>query len=488
MKLSNATLDSLSAAVTRPGYARSAVTPGIVHVGVGHFHRSHHALYLDDLFNQGRALDWGVSGVGIVPGHIGVRDALQAQDGLYTLTEKTMDGGWGSRVIGAIREYHHSPDNPALTVTRMADPRTRIISLTITEGGYDVDNHTGEFQGSSTLVRADMGAGRTYSSVFGLVLEAMRLRRSEGTGGLTVMSCDNVQGNGHVARTAFLGFAQMRDPEMVHWMEDNVTFPNSMVDRVTPRTVDADREYLLKHHGIDDAWPVTCEPFRQWVLEDSFAAGRPAYEEAGVEVVKDVVPYELMKLRLANGIHQALCYFGTLLNHTYVHEAVADPDVQVMLLRYVDREAIPTLEPIPGVDFQAYGRTVIERFGNHQIRDTLVRICEDTSDRIPKFVLPAVFAQLEAGRDVEVCAAIVASWARYAEGVGENGEELDVRDPLRDDLMARAANQRNEPLAFLQHRGVFGELADQPAFTTAYLRALDALHEVGARALLRRLS
>lgn len=487
MNLDNSTLSRLPAEVAVPSYDRSMIGSGIVHIGVGHFHRAHQALYLDDLLNRGDGHEWGVTGVGMVPGHTGMREALGRQDGLYTLTEKTADGAWHSRVVGAITGYMHAPDDPAAVVDRIADPRTRIVSLTITEGGYDVDDLTGEFLGRSPLVRADLEADRPLNSAFGVVLEAMRERRRAGDGGLTVMSCDNVQGNGHVARAAFLGFARMKDAELARWMEDHLSFPNAMVDRVTPGTVEADRQYVLDRHGYVDRWPVTAEPFRQWVLEDQFCAGRPPLEEVGVEIVSDVVPYEVMKLRLANGVHQALCYFGTLLGHTYVHEAIADPDIQAMLLRYIDEEATATLTPIPGQDFAAYGRTVVQRFGNPQIRDTLVRICEDTSDRIPKFLLPVVFEQLAQGGRVDVCAAVVASWARYAEGVGENGEELDVRDPLRESLMRRAREQRDSALAFLQDRSIFGDLADRPEFTEPYLRALNGFRTQGARGVLRSL-
>ena len=488
MRLCDAGLSELPEGVGIPRYDRTRLAAGIVHLGVGNFCRAHHALYLDDLFSAGLAQDWAVSGVGITPGDAAMRDALLPQDCLYTLTEKSADQRWASRVIGAIREYHYSPDDPGLVVERIADPAIRIVSLTITEGGYDIDNLTGDFLGASDMVRADLASERPSRTAFGLVLEAMRVRRAAGTGGLTIMSCDNVQGNGHVARSAFLGFARLKDPDLASWMEDNVTFPNSMVDRVTPRTVDADRAYLEEKYGLTDRWPVTCEPFRQWVLEDTFAAGRPPYEDAGVEIVSDVVPYELVKLRLANGTHQALCYFGHLLGLQYVHEAVADPDIHAMLLTYLDEEAIPTLDPIGGVDFAAYGRTVLERFGNPQIRDSLSRICEDTSDRIPKFLLPGVFSQLEHGRRVQVCAAVVASWARYAEGVDEAGGAIDVRDPLRDDLMRRASERRSNPLAFLQNRVVFGDLADRPEFVASYLRALETFHSGGARAVLKQLS
>ncbi|MFV0429770.1 MAG: mannitol dehydrogenase family protein [Arachnia sp.] len=488
MKLSNQTLAEIPADVPRPSYDRSALRPGIVHLGVGHFHRAHQALYLDDLMQRGAAISWAICGVGLTPGDVRMKQVMAGQDGLYTLTEKASDGDFSSRVVGSICDYHFAPDDPEAVIARIADRATGIVSLTITEGGYEVDDNTGEFAPRSEAVLADLAAPRASRSAFGLVVEALRARRDSGIGGLTIMSCDNVQGNGHVAATAFLGFAQRKDPELAEWIRGNVTFPNSMVDRVTPGTVEADRAYLRATHGIDDAWPVTCEPFRQWVLEDKFVAGRPPFEDVGVEVVDDVVPYELMKLRIANGVHQALCYFGTLVGLSFVHEAVHDPDINAMLLRYIDREAVPTLDPIPAVDFHAYGRTVLERFGNPQIKDPLTRICEDTSDRIPKFLLPGTRAQLDAGRQVNVSAAVVASWARYAEGVDETGAHLDVRDPRSAELMAAAARQHREPLAFLTRREIFGDLIEDAAFTQAYQWALTGLHERGARAVLRELA
>ncbi|MBK0419055.1 mannitol dehydrogenase family protein [Leucobacter sp. CSA1] len=487
MELNDGSLERLPERIARPRYDRAGLAPGIVHIGVGNFMRAHHALYLDDLMNRGLALDWAISGIGLISPNAPARTAMGPQDCLYTLTEKHPDGRCESRVVGSISEYHYAPDDPELAISRIARPETRIVSLTITEGGYDVDDRTGEFLGRSAIVRADLEAERCTRSAFGLVLEAMRIRRDRGDGGLTVMSCDNMQGNGRVAQAAFLGFARRRDPDLAAWMERNLSFPNSMVDRVAPRTSDADRAHLLERYGLDDRWPVTAEPFRQWVLEDDFAAGRPPYEEAGVEIVDDVVPYELMKLRLANGTHQALAYFGRLLGHTYVHEAIVDPDIRPVLLRYIDEEAIPTLAPIPGQDFRAFGRTVLERFGNPQLQDTLVRICEETSDRIPKFLLPVVFDRLGADERADVCAAVVASWARYAEGVGDDGEPFEVRDPLREQLMERAGRQGEEPLAFLGNREIFGDLADRPEFVGPYLRALTSLRERGARETLGEL-
>ena len=244
------------------------------------------------------------------------------------------------------------------------------------------------------------------------------------------MSCDNLQGNGHLTKRVFTAFARLREPELGDWVEREVRFPNSMVDRITPVTTDADRAEVRERFGIEDQWPVVCEPFTQWVLEDAFTAGRPPYEEAGVQLVDQVEPYELMKLRLLNGSHQAMCYFAYLAGYRLVHEAAQDPLFRAFLLGYMDEEATPTLAPVPGVDLDEYKRTLIERFSNPQVRDTIARLCAQSSDRIPKWLLPVVRQQLATGGEIRRSAAVVASWARYAEGVDEEGEPIEVVDRL----------------------------------------------------------
>jgi mannitol 2-dehydrogenase len=485
-ELRNDTLAALPGDVTAPRYDRRKLRSGIVHIGVGHFHRAHQAMYLDELMRHGSALDWAICGAGVRPGAPAIRDALGAQDHLYTLTVKEPDGSRHNRVIGSINEYRYAGDDPAGLVAQIAEPAIRIVSLTITEGGYGIDPATGAFTGESPEIQADLRGVTPNRTAFGLVLQAMRLRRARGDGGLTIMSCDNIEHNGQVARAAFLGFAELKAPELAQWMQQNIAFPSSMVDRVTPATVDADRTYLEQAYGYRDRWPVTCERFHQWVLEDTFAAGRPSLEEVGVEIVADVEPHELMKLRLANGTHQALCYFGWLLGYRYVHQAIADPDIHELLVRYI-HEAIPTLRPIAGVDPRAYGRTVIERFANPEIRDHLTRICADTSERIPKFLLPVVMSQLQRGGSVRYCAAVVASWARYAEGVDEQGEPIDVVDPRRDALVAAAGKQGGNPTAFIEDRSVFGGLAQSAPFVRAYLDALELIRTKGVRLALEEL-
>lgn len=297
------------------------------------------------------------------------------------------------------------------------------------------------------------------------------------------MSCDNIQGNGEVAHRTFLAFAASVDEELATWVERNVAFPNSMVDRITPETTDADRADVAGH-GYTDAWPVVSEDFTQWVLEDRFTAGRPLYEEVGVEVVEDVVPYELMKLRLLNASHQGLCYFGHLAGHRMVHDVMADPRFARFLLAYMENEATPTLRPLPGVDLDAYRHTLIARFGNVAVKDTVARLCAESSDRIPKWLLPVVRENLAAGRPVDLSAAIVASWARYAEGTDEQGGPITVVDRMADRLTASASHNHEDALAFLRDREVFGDLVDSPDFTATYTRTLASLHTDGAEATL----
>jgi len=470
-----------------PAYDRDLVTAGVVHFGVGGFHRAHQAMYLDRLMNEGMALEWGICGVGVMAADRKMKRALDAQDFLYTLVLKHSDGAYEPRVIGSIVEYLFAPDDPEAVVEKMVAPSTRIVSLTVTEGGYNLNNVTGEFDVANPEVVRDLEPGAIPRTTFGLITEALWRRRERGLVPFTVMSCDNLQGNGQLAKRAFAAFARLRDPELGDWVEREVCFPNSMVDRITPVTTDADRAEIRDRFGIDDRWPVVCEPYTQWVLQDTFTAGRPSYEEAGVQVVDDVEPYELMKLRLLNASHQAMCYFGYLCGYRLVHEAAQDPLFQAFLLGYMDEEATPTLPPVPGVDLDGYKHMLIERFSNPQVRDTIARLCAESSDRIPKWLLPVIRQQLLTGGEIGRSAAVVASWARYAEGVDEQGEPIEIVDRLRDSLTKFARSQRDDPDAFIANRSIFGDLADDERFRTAYRSALASLHAHGARATLESL-
>ncbi|ACL39699.1 Mannitol dehydrogenase domain protein [Pseudarthrobacter chlorophenolicus A6] len=486
--LKNYTLPNVPGPVSQPAYNRSQLTEGIVHFGVGGFHRAHQAMYLDRLMNAGKALDWAICGVGVLPGDAHMKKVMDSQDCLYTLTVKHSDGIRHGMIIGSIINYLFAPENPEAVIEKMASPAIRIVSLTVTEGGYNFHHVTGEFDADNPDVVHDLQPGAIPRTTFGLITAALARRRQRGLAPFTVMSCDNIQGNGNVAREMFTAFAALKDPEMGTWVAANVPFPNSMVDRITPATTDEDRLTAVREYGVEDAWPVVCEPFAQWVLEDHFSLGRPPFEDAGVQLVADVEPYELMKLRLLNASHQGMCYFGHLAGYRYAHEAAQDPLFARFLLDYMDKEATPTLQPVPGIDRTAYKQTLIDRFSNEHVRDTLARLCAESSDRIPKWLLPVIRTNLDRGGEIHRSAAIVASWARYAEGIDEQGQPIDVVDRLKIDVMAAAARQREDRFAFIANRDLFGDLADNERFTTAYASTLDDLHNGGSRFALESLA
>ncbi len=461
MKLNARNLHRLR--IPTPNYDRSRITIGIVHFGVGGFHRAHQAMYVDRLLGQGLAGNWGICGVGVLPRDRRMRDALRRQDHLYTLTLAHPDGTREPRVIGSIVDFRYAPDDPESVIELLADPAVRIISLTITEGGYN----------------------EPFSAVFALVTEALNRRRSRGLKSPTIVSCDNISGNGNMARQAFTSYAGRSNPALAQWMDENTKFPNSMVDRITPATTPDVIERLTAEFGVDDAWPVTAEPFVMWALEDDFADGRPPLDRAGVTFADDVSPYEAMKLRLLNASHQGLCYFAYLAGYRMVHDAAQDPLFAEFITRYLDSEAMPTLAPLEVLP--EFKNQLLPRFGNAHIRDTVARLCAESSDRIPKWLLPVVRDNLRSGGPVRLSAAIVASWARYAEGVDEDGRPIAVVDPMADTLIPIARSQRSDALAFLANRSVFGNLIEEPRFVEPYVWTLGSLHSYGARATVEKL-
>lgn len=475
--LTAAALPSLAANVSVPTYDRAAVRTRIVHFGVGGFHRAHEAMYLDRLLEAGNT-EWALCGVGVLSFDAAMRDALRAQDTLYTLVTEAPDGTSTARVVGSIAQYLFAPDDPEAVVAKLADADTAIVSLTITEGGYGIDDATGAYAPRDEATLADLEGTDAPRSVMGFLTEGLRRRRDAGTPAFTVMSCDNIQGNGHVARAALLGFAELLDPELAAWIAENVSFPNSMVDRITPVTTDATRDAIAEEFGIRDLWPVRSESFEQWVLEDSFSAGRPPLDEVGVQLVADVEPYELMKLRLLNASHQAMSYLGILSGAEYVHEVCTDPLFVAFLQGYMHAEAIPTLRPVPGIDLDAYCDQLIERFGSEAIRDTLARQVVDGSDRLPKFLLPVVREQLATGGRIDHAALVLTGWSVFLEGRTEAGEATPAVDSRLEELRAIIAD---DPAALLDYAPVFGDLGRNARLREAYLAARASLAERGAR-------
>ncbi|WP_104137574.1 mannitol dehydrogenase family protein [Arthrobacter sp. ZGTC131] len=486
--LNEAALPELEGRLPIPSYDRHAVRTGIVHFGVGGFHRSHEAMFIDRLLNLGGSQDWGICGVGVLPSDASMHGVLTSQDGLYTLVLKGVEGAEDARIIGSITEYLFAPHDPAAVIRKLADPATRIVSLSITEGGYSINDSTGEFDPRTPDILHDLEPNTVPGSAFGLITAALAQRREQGAAPFTVMSCDNIQGNGDVARKALVSFARLKDPELAGWISETVAFPNSMVDRITPVTTDADRAAVDAAYGFSDAWPVIAEPFEQWVLEDKFPTGRPPLEDAGVQLVDDVEPYELMKLRLLNASHQVMSYLGYLAGHRYVHEVCTDPLFADFIAGYMEREATPTLRPVPGIDLHAYRNELIHRFSNPAVRDTLARQMVDASERIPKFVLPVVREQLRLGGPIDRAALVIAAWARFLEGTDENGEPIDLTDRRLGDLRAALRADHAEPGAFLNLTAVFGELGRNTRFAAAYRQAREALQRSGARTAVQDLT
>ena len=369
-----------------PTYDRSGVRPGIVHLGVGAFHRSHQAMYVDRLLEQGLAQDWGICGVGVLPSDRRMAEVMAAQGGLYTLVVKHSDGTLEARVVGSIVEYLLAPDDPEAVIEKMAAESTRIVSLTVTEGGYNISPVTGAFDATNADVVHDLEPGAAPRTSFGLVTEALARRRQRGLAPFTVVSCDNIQSNGDVARRSFSAFARLRDEELGDWVEREVAFPNSMVDRITPATTEDDRAEVGRLIGVDDQWPVVGEPFTQWVLEDTFTLGRPPLEDAGVQVVDDVEPYELMKLRLLNASHQALAYLGPRRLPAGPRRR-SGPALPAPSARVHGRGGDPDPPAGPGDRPGDYRETLIARFSNPAIRDTLARLAFDGSERMTKWLL-----------------------------------------------------------------------------------------------------
>lgn len=478
IKLSQSALSELPENVGRPSYDRGALKPGIVHVGVGNFHRAHMGWYLDQLFEQGAGHDWAMIGAGVRPGDAAMRDRLAAQDWLTTLVELDPDG-LNARVIGAMIDFVEV--DPAKVIETMADPAIRIVSLTITEGGYYVDAKTDGFDAAHPDMAHDAANPDAPRSVFGMILSALRRRRDKGTPPFTVMSCDNLPENGHVCGRTVKGLAQLSDPDLAQWIESNVAFPNSMVDCITPATSDRERALVSDRFGITDAAPVVCEPYRQWVLEDNFPQGRPPLEQVGADFVADVSRHELMKLRILNGGHAAIAYPSALLGHHFVHEAMADPQIEAWLRALEAREIIPTLAPIDGVDFGQYLELIVNRFANPGIGDTIPRLCHDGSNRQPKFILPTLADALRDDLAIDGLAQEVAFWCRYCESTDDAGNEIAPNDENHAELRELALAARDNPSAFLSNRTVFGMLPDNPRFQRAFAERLGIIHERGTR-------
>jgi len=482
-KLSAATLPAITTA-SIPAYDQASLTAGIVHFGVGNFHRAHQAIYLDDLFNTGEGHDWALVGAGVRQADDAMRQKLLDQDLFTTVVEQEADSST-ARVTGAMIDYLPIGDAPT-TIARLADPAIRIVSLTITEGGYYIDPASQKFDPAHPDIAWDAAHPEAPKTAFGLILAGLLARRKDGTAPFTVMSCDNIPGNGHVTENAVSGLAALIDPALADWVKANVAFPNGMVDRITPATSDRERALLAANFGIEDNWPVFCEAFKQWVLEDNFPAGRPPLEKVGVQFVPDVAPYEHMKIRILNGGHATIAYPAGLMDIHFVHEAMEHPLVAAFLKKVESDEIIPIVPPVPDTNLNDYFALCERRFANPKIGDTIRRLALDGSNRQPKFILPSALDRVTAGQSVTGLALVSALWCRYCFGTTDSGAVIEPNDPSWDRLTAQAKLAKADPKAWLAMTDIFGPLATNEAYVTAFTNALTSLWSIGTQATLEK--
>lgn len=480
LPLSRATLDSLDRRVAVPLYDPASVTAGIVHLGLGGFHRAHMARYTHELTNRGGALGWGIVGAGLLPCDRRIIDALASQDGLYSLIERQGDDERVS-VIASIPQAIFAGEDSATLLEAIDRQEIRIVSMTVTEHGYCLNRATKRLDLAHPAIAADLADPTRPHSAIGIIVEALHRRRRRGRRAFTAMSCDNIQHNGTVLKEAVLAYALLRDPALAAWIETEARFPETMVDRITPVTTPADVADLAARYGVADNCPVVAEIFTQWVIEDDFADGRPAWEEVGAQFVADVAPYEFMKLRLLNASHLAVAALGRMIGYTYIHEAMQDPLLRRYMAALMARETAPTLLPVPGVDLAAYQATLKERFANPRIADTVERV---NTDAALNYLLDPIRDRLARGEDIDLLALAVAAWLRRARGVDETGTAIDVRHPLAADLREKAIEGGGDPRPILGIAPLFGELGRNPAFVATVGKWVASLYHIGAAATL----
>ena len=461
-----------------PTYNRALDKTGIVHIGVGGFHRAHMAYYLHQLKNGGAASEWGICGIGLREADTKLHDIFNKQDHLYTLMVKHPDGKIEPEVIGSIVDFKMGITDPEPVIARMANADTRIVSLTITEGGYNFNPTTGEFNFDNPDIQHELRHPNDPITVYGFLTAALKRRRDNGLPAFTILSCDNIEHNGDMARKMLLSFAEAQDAGLAEWIAQEVCFPNSMVDRITPVTTQADIETLEQNYGVQDAWPVTCEPFIQWVVEDKFSNGRPAFEKVGVQFVPDVGPYEKMKLRLLNAGHSVLGLLGALHGHPTINACIEDQTFKSYLRAYLDQEATPILGNIEGIDLEDYKDSLLERFANPNIKDSVSRICSESSAKLPKFLMATIQDNLATGGSIKFATLVIAAWCYYSDkGMDRHGHPIEIIDAMSTELHQAAKQTTTDPLAFIRQESLFGNLIKNERFTKLYTEAVQKIYK-----------
>jgi len=481
IKLNQSNLSGFHKAVSVPGYNRKNLSPSIVHIGLGNFHRAHQAAYLDDLLERG-SVQSGVFEINLIPDTFPLGEILPAQDYLYTLITKDPRGEEKVRIVGSMLGYLNATTNRQAALERMADSQTSLITLTVTEKGYYYIKKTNEINTGDPAVQADLRNKGDPKTAAASLAAALSLRYRENRLPLTIASCDNIPTNGTVLKNCVLFFCRELYPEISSWVEDQVSFPCSMVDRITPVTTPALIKELEDHYGIVDRWPVCGEDFCQWVLEDKFKTTVPGYAEAGVQIVKDAEPYELMKMRLLNGSHSALAYPSFLMGFKMVDESTIDPLIKTFIRDRYMEEITPTLAPVPGIDLTIYKDTLIKRFSNKNIADTIRRLATDSTSKIPNFILKPLSEIIRHGGSHKAIIFALAAWTRYLEGKDEAGQTIIIEDANASFISEAARKAGSDPSGFLLAAGLEGLSQEQLRATGGELKdALELIHAKGMK-------
>ncbi len=485
IELSRKSLSGLHPQIAVPRYDPARVTAGIVHLGLGGFHRAHMARYTHSLMESDpSALGWGIVGAGLMPSDRRMQESLAPQDCLYTLVERSFESEQVS-VIGSLAEVIFAGEGSGALLDAIDGAGVRIVSLTVTENGYCLNPSTKRLDPGHRLIKLDLATPEVPHSAIGILVEAFRRRKEAGRAPFTALSCDNIQGNGHVLRAAVLALAMLRDPVLADWIETHAHFPSTMVDRITPVTAASDTQSLVDRFGLVDRWPVFAETFTQWVIEDDFPEGRPAWETVGAQFVADVAPYEFMKLRLLNASHLAVSGLGRLGGYTMIDETMADPLFPRFMAALMERETEPTLRPVPGIDLDLYKRTLIERFANPAIKDTVERVNTDAPLNI---LVDPIRDRLASGGSVDLLGLALAAWLRRVRGEDEQGQPIDVRHPMAELLRARAIEGGPDPRPLLSITPLFGELGQDVRLIETVGAWLASLYDIGSLRTLKAAS
>lgn len=479
MRISSNSLASLSKKCTVPTYPRPSLQPGILHISLGAFHRAHQAVYMDDYLNQ-FSESWMIVGVGLMPHDINLIQAMQSQDNLYTVLQRSSEQDQ-CRIIGSIKETVHGPSHPEKVIDFISDKNIKIISLTITEKGYWYNDEK-NLDVKNILIAQDILLKENPKTIYGYILKGLQARRAKNSGPVTILSCDNLPGNGELTRHLLLQFASAADSSMVDWIKQSVSFPNSMVDRITPATTPVISQIIHEKYQIDDKCPVLCENYRQWIIEDNFIASRPGLDKVGVQFVKDVEPYEKMKVRLLNGSHSALSYIAYLMQYRIVDKALSDPLIVQFIQNYMKEDITPTLSQVEGIDLIEYQCTLLQRFSNSSIQDQIQRLAEDGSQKIRNALIPPLLHQLQTKGSIQHLVFALAAWYRYLNAVDEQGQAIEIKDPLKNILIECAQQHSQEPRFLFEIENLFDrELLQYPNFLYLFKKYITSIHAVGIR-------